>query len=94
MKKGKVKKVVTKKGLVKVNFKGVMVDGVEVEFKAKREGWNEYSLADGSKIRFKSIVTKIVRTEVYNENFEPVYVLSSQSIASTDVPDKLKKLPK
>lgn len=76
---------------IKVPYKGRMVDGVEVGFKTLREEWNEYELEDGTILKFKSVVTKIVRTEEYNDRNEPVYSINSQNIASAKVPNKLKK---
>ena len=76
---------------VKVPLMGKKVDGVDVNFKVKKEEWNEYELEDGTILKFKSVVTKIVRTEEYNEQNEPIYYINSQNVASAKIPDKLKK---
>ncbi len=76
---------------VKVPLMGKIVDGVDVNFKVKKEEWNEYELEDGTILKFKSVVTKIVRTEEYNEQDEPIYSINSQNVASAKIPDKLKK---
>lgn len=72
---------------IKVPFKDKMVDAVEVKFKVIKEEWNEYSLEDGTIIRFKSVVTQIARTTKYNENNEPIYSLRSQNVATTKIMD-------
>lgn len=76
---------------VKVPLMGKMVDGVDVNFKVKKEEWNEYELEDGTILKFKSVVTKIVRTEEYNEQNEPIYSINSQNVASAKIPNELKK---
>ena len=77
---------------VKVPLKGKMVDGEEIEFEVLREKWNEYHLKDGTKMRMKTVVTKVVRTEEYNQDTdEPIYVVNSQNILTLTSPDNLKR---
>lgn len=76
---------------VKVPFKGKMVNADEVEFEILREEWNEYKVKDGTILKFKPIIMKIFRTDVYNEDNEPIYTIRSQNVASAKVPPKLKK---
>ena len=75
----------------KVMYKGKIVEGININFKVLDEAWNEYKLEDGTIIKFKAVITKIVRTSEYSENLEPVYVISSQNVATAMVPEKLKK---
>ena len=78
---------------VKVPFKGKMVDGTEVGFNAKSEPWAEYSLSDGAILRFRSVVTKVVRMDgEYDDQGNPIYFVNSQNIAVAEaVPDSFKK---
>lgn len=67
------------------------VEGEDVSFNALNESWNEYMLEDGTTVRMKTVVKRIVRTERYNEDGEPVYVVQSQNVLDTRVPDELKQ---
>jgi len=68
------------------------VNGEELKFKAKNEDWNIYELEDGTTIKLKTVVTKIVRTEKYHPTRnDPVYQVSSHNIVEAEVPEKLKK---
>ncbi|MDW7761652.1 MAG: hypothetical protein SCM96_13590 [Acidobacteriota bacterium] len=68
------------------------VEGEEIEFRPKQEDWNTYELEDGSIIRFKAIVTKVIRTEKRHPvRNEPIYSVSSTNVVEAIVPDKLKR---
>jgi hypothetical protein len=47
----------------KVNFGGKEIDGISLNFKTLKENWNEYDLEDGTTLKFKSVVSDIVRVE-------------------------------
>ena len=76
---------------VKVPLGGKMVDGVEMEFEDLEEKWNEYKVKDGTKIRIKLVVARIVKTEEYNQEGDPIYFVNSQNILVANVPDNLKR---
>ncbi len=76
---------------VKVPFQGRLIDGEEVGFREVEERWNEYELTDGTKIRIKLILTKVIRLDEYNPDNDPVYVIGSQNVLVTDVPPALKR---
>lgn len=78
-----------KKEKVLINDK--MVEGVEIAFNEKKERWNEYLLDDGTILKMKLIVTKVVKTEEFNKQNEPIYSVQSQNIIRADVPEKLKR---
>lgn len=75
----------------KVPFQGRLIDGEEVAFREVEERWNEYDLSDGTRIRIKLVLTKVIRLDEYNPDNDPVYVIGSQNVLITDVPDHLKK---
>jgi hypothetical protein len=74
-----------------VPFQGKMVEGEEISFKEIAERWNEYELDDGAKLRMKSILAKVVRTDQYNELNEPIYLITTTYIMNVTVPEELKK---
>ena len=70
---------------------GQQVDGEEVEFEVERENFNSYILEDGTKLKVKNVVAKIVRLDAYGPDGSPLYLLQGGPIISADVPDHLKK---
>lgn len=48
------------------------------------DDWNEYELEDGSRIRIKTIVTKVLRLDgFYDAHGNPVYIIQSQMVVAT-----------
>jgi hypothetical protein len=75
------------------NLGNQQVPGEETEFEIDREAFNTYILHDGTKLKFKSVVTQVVRLDVYKPDGEPVYLVNSAPVVATEVPDSLKKKP-
>lgn len=65
--------------------------GEEVDFETIKEEWNEYHLSDGTVLKVKLALIKVLRTDQYNEFGEPVYAFQSTNIVKTRVPATLKK---
>lgn len=77
---------------IKVNYNGQMVDATPVDVIHQEEFWNAYSLDDGTTLKFKAVVTKIVRVDgVYDAEGNPLYLVQSQNIARADAPDSQRK---
>ncbi len=68
-----------------------MVDGEEVDFEPLAERWNEYRLSDGSLLKMKLVVTKVIRLDKWNDQGEPIYLISSNNVISASVPPQLMK---
>ena len=51
-----------------------------MNFEAVKEEWNEYLLDDGTRLRVKLVVTKILRTNQIDPEGNPVYVITSQNV--------------
>lgn len=75
----------------KYTFQGREAEGTEVAFEAEREGFNTYILEDGTKLKFKSVVTKIVRLKEFTEDGSPIYWVRSANIVAADCPPSLKR---
>ena len=75
----------------KYPFQGEEVEGTEVEFETEREGFNTYILEDGTKLKFKNVVTKVVRLNKFNPDGSPLYLVQSSNIVAADCPPHLKK---
>jgi len=73
---------------------GREIEAVDVDFETVREDWNEYKLEDGTILKFKTIVSSIIRTEEYDPmTGDPVYHVRSTNILRVKVPQELKRLP-
>lgn len=72
-------------------FQGRPVPAEIIPFEPIKEEWNEYKLKDGTVIRFKSIMARILRLEERNPEGDPIYQLSSQNVAAATVPSRLRK---
>ena len=75
----------------KINYGGQPVDSEEVEFEPLAERWNEYRLSDGTLLKMKLVVTRVIRLDVYNEQGEPIYLVNSNNVLSATVPPQLMK---
>lgn len=70
---------------VKLRLGDEFVDGEELEFEPLKESWNEYRCEDGSYVKLKVVVSKIVRLDKVNpQTGEPIYqILSTNVVAVT-----------
>lgn len=61
----------------------------QLDFEIIEEGWNEYALSDNSKLRVRTIVTKIFDAEVEDPQGNPILGIASVTLASANVPPEL-----
>jgi hypothetical protein len=72
--------------------------GKLVNFKPLREGWSDYSLADGTILRIRVVVTKVTRMEnpdgspAFTPTGEPAYFVQSQNVFQVLTPAEYKAL--
>lgn len=79
---------------MEMDIQGQKVMATILDFKTLNEEWNVYDLEDGTKVKIKTIATKIIRVEgAYNKDGDPVYQVQSTNVVTTDVPQKLKLKP-
>ena len=76
---------------VKVPYQGRQVDGLEMEFKTKKEEWNEYEISDGSTLRLKPVIISIVKIDEYDPDGNPVYMAKATNVVSISAPENLRK---
>jgi len=73
------------------NTTGKPIFGEEVEVLESSETWNTYKVADGSLIKVKLVAMKVLRTEAYRPDGNPIYVFHSQNVMTVTSPDELRK---
>ena len=73
---------------------GREIEAMDVDFETIKEDWNEYKLEDGTVLKFKTIVSSIIRTADYDPmTGDPVYHVRSTNILRVKVPEEMKRLP-
>jgi hypothetical protein len=70
---------------------GGSIEGQEVEFTPVQEPWSTYRLEDGYGIRFKAIVTQVIRTEKRDQDGNPVYMVRSSNVLAVSPPETFRK---
>lgn len=77
---------------VRINFGGEEVDATPIDVNQTNEYWNQYLLDDGSVVKMKLVVTKVLRIDNrYDNEGNPAYLVQSTNITSVNAPDNLKK---
>lgn len=72
-------------------YKGEDCDALELDFEIEKEGWNIYVVEDGTRLRMKVVVTKLVRIEGhYDEEGNPVYLVKSGNMVVASAPEHLR----
>jgi hypothetical protein len=63
-----------------------------IDIVSSKDGWSEFTLADGAVIRAKTAVLDVKKmTGQYTPEGDPIYVLQLTMVNQTRVPDSLKK---
>lgn len=69
-------------------------DAELVEVEESREGWSEYKLADGAKLRLKPVVMEVWRIlDEFDPEGNPQYFVKSAGILTVLAPEELKRKP-
>ena len=77
---------------VKIPFNGQDVDAELVDVSQTSERWNEYLLEDGTILKVKLVLTNVYRvTGQHDSEGNPVYILQSTNVVSTNAPENLRK---
>ena len=74
---------------VKINFGGREVEATPVDVNQSTERWNEYLLEDGTVLKMKLVLKKVLKVdhEVDPEG-NPVYVMQSTNVTSVSAPKR------
>jgi len=63
----------------------------EIDFESPEEPWVGYNLSDGTKLKFRTSILSIVRSDQHDEHGQPYYFIKSQNLMRTYCPDELIK---
>ncbi|MFA6600827.1 MAG: hypothetical protein WCU74_07450 [Candidatus Omnitrophota bacterium] len=79
---------------VTINFGGRQVEAAPVDVNQSSEKWNEYLLEDGTVLKMKLILKKVLRVDnEFDGEGNPVYVMQSTNVNTITAPKHLKKPP-
>lgn len=67
------------------------VGAEELDFETADERWNEYRCADGTLVRVKVVVSKIVRLDKKDQFGAPVFLVMSSNVVAASAPLKPKE---
>ena len=74
---------------IKIQYAGREVEAAPIEVSQTSEKWNEYLLEDGTVIKMKLILKKILRVEnEFDAEGNPVYVMQTTNVTSVTAPRK------
>lgn len=77
---------------VTINFGGKQVEATPVEVNQSSEKWNEYLLEDGTVLKMKLILKKVLRVDdEFDAEGNPVYVMQSTNVSTITAPKHLKR---
>lgn len=68
---------------------GMEHDVSEIDFESPNEQWQEYNLADGTKIKFRVFITSILKSDKFDELGRPYYFINRQSQMRTYAPPEV-----
>jgi hypothetical protein len=63
----------------------------KVLIKETKENWSEYLLEDGALVRVKPILARVLKTEEFDSEGNPVYQLMISNAVFVEAPEELKK---
>ena len=77
---------------VQINFGGKQADAEPIEASQSSERWNEYLLEDGTVLKMKLVLQKVLRVEgEYDVEGNPIYIMQSSNVSTVTSPANLKR---
>lgn len=75
-----------------IRFGGREVEAVPIDVNQSSERWNEYLLEDGTLVKMKLVLKKVLRVEgQYDPEGNPLYVLQSTNVTTVTAPKELRR---
>ena len=80
---------------VTIQLGGRSVEAVQVEVAQAAERWNEYILDDGTVLKMKLVLKKVLKAEnEFDGEGNPVYVMQSTNVTTVSSPKNLRRKDK
>lgn len=77
---------------VNINYGGREAEASPIDVNSSQERWNEYLLEDGTVLKMKLVLKKVLKVEgEFDAEGNPVYVMQSTNVVSLSAPAHLKK---
>ena len=77
---------------VMINYGGRQVEATPIDVNQSHEKWNEYLLEDGTVLKMKIVLKKVLRIDgEYDAEGNPIYVMQSQNVTSVNSPKELRR---
>ena len=77
-----------------INFGGRQVEATPIDVNQSSEKWNDYLLEDGTVLKMKLILKKVMRVDnEYDAEGNPIYVMQSTNVSTITAPKDLKRTP-
>ena len=77
---------------VTIQIGGRSVEAVQVEVTQAAERWNEYILDDGTMLKMKLVLKKVLKVESeFDGEGNPLYVMQSTNVTTVSSPKNLRK---
>jgi hypothetical protein len=75
--------------VVHITFEGKEERAEDLNFDAEKEGWSNYRLSDGTLIKLKNVVSRILKLlDRTKDDGSPFYVLEGTAILTTINPER------
>ncbi len=72
-------------------YNGQNFTGQSVDFAPSAEPFSQYTLADGTTLRVKTVLINAVRLDTHNDQGDPVYQFQFQQVMAILAPESLKR---
>ena len=75
-----------------IHFGGREVEATPIEATQSSEYWNQYLLEDGTLLKMKLVLQKVLRVDnEYDAEGNPIYIMRSTNVTAITAPNSLKK---
>ncbi|MDP3919873.1 MAG: hypothetical protein Q8R76_03605 [Candidatus Omnitrophota bacterium] len=80
------------KDKVTIKLGGRQVEAAPMDVNQSSERWNEYLLEDGSVVKMKLVLKKVLKVEnQYDAEGNPLYIMQSTNVSAVTSPKHLRK---
>ena len=74
----------------KVLYRGRVHKGRNLNFTIENDVWTVVKVEDGAEIKIKPGIARIVRSDEFDPDGNPIYIMNTSILLTQNVPDELK----